>query len=288
MNMKNISLLNRGTKFFACVAVASLLAIGPMVLAQDAPDAPVDSQDKEDALPKVKWPFEDPKGGVRLSKTARIWVVPKTKQVIVDGVVCLRDGQLEMFACPKGSKEHESVISVQARPSTAHAALLAIGAMPGSPVQTRPIYQAATGTEIDIKILWKDNRGKLHEDNAMDWVCDDHTGKALKTPWVFAGSGFWIDDNNRRRYYADGGEFICVSNFPTAMLDLPVASTREADGLLYRAFTENIPALQTKVRLVLTPKLPKKKGEKETDKEKPPVEKKEPLKELPLTEPADK
>ena len=49
------------------------------------------------------------------------------------------------------------------------------------------------------------------------------TGKNLNIDWVFAGSGFWKDEETGKQHYqANGGDFICVSNFPTATLDLPV------------------------------------------------------------------
>jgi hypothetical protein len=51
---------------------------------------------------------------------------------------------------------------------------------------------------------------------------------------------------------ADGGDFLCVSNFPTAMLDVPVSSSAKG-SLLFQAFTERIPREKTKVRLVLIP-----------------------------------
>jgi len=73
--------------------------------------------------------------------------------------------------------------------------------------------------------------------------------------WVFAGSAFWTDTTTGEKYYqADGGDFICVSNFPTALLDLPIASTQTNDSLLFTAATERIPPLGTKVRLVLIPR----------------------------------
>ena len=52
-----------------------------------------------------------------MTKDYDMWIDPKRKAVIVDGQVCLREGQLEMFACPKGSKEHESIVSVNAKRS---------------------------------------------------------------------------------------------------------------------------------------------------------------------------
>ena len=40
----------------------------------------------------------------------------------------MREGPLEMFACPSGTKEHESVVAVLSKSREIHAALLAIGA----------------------------------------------------------------------------------------------------------------------------------------------------------------
>ena len=45
-------------------------------------------------------------------------------------------------------------------------------------------------------------------------------------PFVFAGSSFYIDpDTNKQYYQAEHGDFVCVANFGTAMLDIPVKSS---------------------------------------------------------------
>ena len=109
-------------------------------------------------------------------------------------------------------------------------------------------------------MLWIDKDGEKQKANAQQWVRNLKTGKALNYPWVFSGSGFWTDEDSGQRYYhADAGDFICVSNFPTAMLDLPIKSSGETAGLLFEAFTENIPPLGTYVRLVLIPQLEQQK-----------------------------
>jgi hypothetical protein len=72
---------------------------------------------------------------VRLTKDYPIWIDSQRKLVLVDGVICLREGLLEMFACPRGTKEHESIVAVDCKAQYVHAALLAVGAMPGQPVQ---------------------------------------------------------------------------------------------------------------------------------------------------------
>jgi hypothetical protein len=196
---------------------------------------------------------------VRLTEDYPVWIDPKRKLVVVDGVVCLREGMLEMFACPRGTKEHESIVAVNARAQYVHAALLAVGAKPGQPVQFAPEYSPASGTVIDIFLLWVDQDGKRHRARAQDWVKYLKTDEPMTYDWVFAGSGFWTDEHTGERlYYGDGGDFICVSNFATATLDLPVASPQDNADLLFAALTENIPPLGTKVRMVLIPRPDKK------------------------------
>ncbi|HTM52472.1 MAG TPA: YdjY domain-containing protein, partial [Pirellulales bacterium] len=98
----------------------------------------------------------------------------------------------------------------------------------------------------------------VHRERAQNWVRNIRAGKPLEYPWVFAGSGFWVDETTgQKSYLAESGDFICVSNFASAMLDLPVESSQANENLVYAAYTERIPPLGTRVRLVLTPKLPK-------------------------------
>ena len=46
--------------------------------------------------------------------------------------------------------------------------------------------------------------------------------------------------------------FSCVSNFPTAMLDLPIASSQANEALLFETFTERIPPRGTPVELIFS------------------------------------
>jgi hypothetical protein len=205
----------------------------------------------------------------RIAKEHEAWVDLKRKLVVVDGQVCLREGQLEMFACPKGTKEHESIVSVNSSASVVHTGLLLVGAKVGRAVQFDPKYVPASGTIVDVWVLWTDAEGQRHKIRAQEWIKHLATGKAMEYSWVFAGSGFWVDEaTNTRHYQGDAGDLICVSNFPTATLDLPVRSSQESGKLLFAAYTERIPPLQTKVRLVLIPRqnTPAASGEQEGGK----------------------
>ncbi len=243
----------------AIVAVASLFAAS--ALAQ-LPGEPADAGAEKptiDAGPPPKNPADSKAELRRLSPKYDVWMDLKNKQVVLEGEVCFTKGPLELFACLKGTKEHESVISVNTKAFVVHAALLAVGAKPGSPVKFDPQYVAATGPKVEILCYWNDENGKEHKARAQDWVRDIKTKKAMAQPWVFAGSSFYIDDETKHQYYlADGGDFICVSNFPGAMLDLPIESTSANEDLMFEAFTENIPPKGTKVTLVLVPEIEKK------------------------------
>ena len=202
---------------------------------------------------KVARVFGPPPGMTRLAKDARIWIDTKNKRLVVDGYVALRIGQLEMFACPAGTKEHESVVGLLTKAQYVHAGLLAIGAKPGSPVKFEPKYTPAHGSKIKIEILYVSDKGEKKRVVAQDWVRQVGTEKTLDMDWVFAGSGLWKDpDTGKEQYLAESGDLICVSNFTTATLDLPVRSSQANSSLLFVAFTDRIPPEQTPVRLVLT------------------------------------
>jgi hypothetical protein len=202
-----------------------------------------------------------PEGLTKLSEKDDVWLDTKRKAVVVDGQVCLRAGQLEMFACPKGTKEHESVVSLNCLAEEVHAGLLAAGAKPGSPVTFNPEYKPATGQIVDVYVLWKDAQGNKRQARAQDWIKYTKTGKPMSYDWVFAGSSFWKDpETGLEHYRANGGDFICVSNFPSAMLDLPIESSQANTDLMFEAFSDNIPPKGTKVRVVLIPRAAKNAG----------------------------
>ncbi|HTQ38137.1 MAG TPA: YdjY domain-containing protein [Pirellulales bacterium] len=202
----------------------------------------------------------------RLMPNYDVWIDFKNRQVVMQGEICLTRGPLEMFAVTKGTKEHESVVAVNTKAFVVHAALLEVGAVPGTTVKYEPKFAPPAGTPVDIWAYWTDDKGDQHKDRAQDWVRDVKTKKAMEQGWVFAGSGFYTDEATKKQYYmAEAGDFICVSNFPDAMLDVPIESTSDNDDLLFEAFTENIPPKGTKVLLVLMPRIENKGADKKSD-----------------------
>ena len=206
---------------------------------------------------------EEPKGLTPLDPEQPIWIDAVRKRVVLVGKVCLREGQLEMLVCPSGTKEHESVLSVPVEPYKVHAALLAVGAEPGNPARFVPAYQSARGTQVDIWLFWTGEDGERKRCRAQDWVRYAGKETTLEHSWVFGGSGFWTDEvSGKRHYQAEAGDLICVSNFPTAMLDLPIESSATAGQLAFEPFTERVPPLGTPVTIVLKPVLEEKQSPK--------------------------
>ena len=206
---------------------------------------------RQELKAKAEEVFGDPKNATRLVPDGRVWVDGKRGLVVVDGYVTLRKGQLEMLACPSGTKEHESIIAVFAAARHVHAGLLAAGAEQGAPTRFEP-YRPATGTTIKVSVLYRDAEGKNHVDSGQKWIRRMGTNKEMPYDWVFAGSGFYKDvDTGEALYLGDSGDLVCVANFPTATMDLAVESAAANSGLVFEAFTDNIPPMYTLVRMVL-------------------------------------
>lgn len=190
----------------------------------------------------------------RLSPKEEVWLDLRGKRVVVGGEIAIDKGPIEFFACPEGTKEHESIVAARATAQLVHTALLAIGLVPGKPVSFDPEYVAASGPVVRIVMRWRDRQGKEHEAAAQQWVRDIRSRVAMKDDWVFAGSSFWTDPADGKEYYqADGGDLVCLSNFPTAMLDLPIESSQSNEALLFEAFDGRIPPRGTVVDMILAP-----------------------------------
>jgi hypothetical protein len=184
------------------------------------------------------------------------------RRVWVASTVCMREPEyrLEGQLCKKFCKEHEYVLHADVDARNIHAALIAAGATPGSPVQFLPKFVPPSGTPIRVTLQYE-QKGKLITEPAGRWIRDAKTGKAFTGDWVFAGSVFGIpdpEDETKRLYLANHGTLICLCNIETAMLDLPLKSTKALEDRSFEAWSERIPPLDTPVNVILEPVLEKK------------------------------
>ncbi len=107
---------------------------------------------------------------VPLNKKETVLLDKANNRLLLKGEVCLRQGVLEMLVCGKQTKEHESIISLDAKAAVIHAGLLGLGAMPGRPVQFQPEFSPPQGQRIDVFVTWKDKAGTTHRRPAQEWV----------------------------------------------------------------------------------------------------------------------
>jgi hypothetical protein len=223
-----------------------------------------------DAKPATEPPRADtapkPGGDVKRGQLAKnVWIETEgdKRRIIVNAEVCLREGQygLECLLCRQATKEHESILAMDADARVIHTGLLATGAKAGSPVKFDPKFVPPSGTPIKVTLQYE-QKGKTVRLPAQQWVRNSKTKKDLEYDWVFAGSIFYknpLDPEAPETYGAAAeGAAICLSNVPTAMLDLPISSPKGLEERSYEPNTERIPALGTKVEVILEPVLEKK------------------------------
>lgn len=248
------------------------------------------------------------------------------KKLLLKGKVVLREGTLEMFACLKQTKEHESIVSIDTKAYVVHSGLLVIGTKQGKPVEFMPKFSPPEGQKIDIYMTWTDKQGnpqrrkvqelmrsvtnryyghplasipdgivipddtelrydprhkelswygimkeaerdrflKLSQNaewtKAINYFYKTSQVKPMNAQFVFAGSILEKLENGEEFYHAEGGELICVANFAAATIDVAQESTAEgAENLLFEAWTERLPPIDTPITLELIPVKEEKK-----------------------------
>jgi len=194
-----------------------------------------------------------------LLETATVDGKPKPVRLLLETEVCMRRGPLEVLLCRKNTKEHEAVIRTAVDAKLIHAALIALGAKPGSPVQfvdpktDKEEYKPASGESIAATVHYR-HAGKLNAHKAQEWIRDLKTKKPMAYDWVFAGSRFLKDPEQPDKppyYTANNGEIVGISNFIDSMLDIPVNVSQDNAALAFEANTVRIPPVLTKVWLIL-------------------------------------
>jgi hypothetical protein len=251
----------RSLLLISCLATAS-----PWLAADPAPEKPAGdksaapsqepAKELADAINKLQLP------GVKINLEQRC--------VDVDATICLDEGALEFIACTKGTKEHESVIAVEARPMHIHTALLLLGAKNGNPAMRRPLDKEMTrwqdippsGDPIDVFLVWKNEKSETVERPISDFikrndesetpVDEDKAKEKFPHTFLFAGSQLGDASETPRKYYADlSGHVISISAFGDELLCLPELYSQENGALAWKIESTYLPKLHSKVILRL-------------------------------------
>ena len=205
------------------------------------------------------------------------------RSVDIKSTVCLDEGSLEFIACTKGTKEHESVIAIQAKPSHIHTALLLLGAKAGHPAirrvegegdDERWIDLPPKGSPISVSLVINDKDGKPVERPITDFLERSTYGEdltkeektkaksRLKT-FLFAGSHLHGEGDGPKTYLADrSGSVISLSTFGDELLCLPEVYGQENHALMWHLNSTHLPKVDSEIILRLRPQVKKEPSKK--------------------------
>jgi hypothetical protein len=240
----------------ACLA--GLFAAVGLVFAGCADNDPEPPRGKTS---KTTRPATNPASKVNVAQNIWLEVAGGHRRVLVSAEVCLRQGPLEQFMTRRHKKEHEAIVAADIDARQLHKALILAGAREGHPVRFTPVFRPPEGGKVEVSVIYTEN-GAQKVVSARSWVRNIKTGKELDTDWVFAGSMLVdnpLDPESPKHYLANDGDVICVCNFDGALLDVPVASSKDDADRAFEAWTERIPKEGTKVVVALEPIDPVKK-----------------------------
>ncbi len=210
--------------------------------------------------------------------------------VDLEATVCLDEGFLELVACTKGSKEHESIVAVAARPMHIHTALLLLGANNGNPAMRKQVGEEEKrwvdipprGDPIDAYLVFKNSDGKMIERLVSDFIARSKersdeigvienrrertkAGKDKEFPHTFLFAGSHLRDNGKgpRQYLADlSGHVISIATFGDELLCLPGVQSHANGALMWQVDSAHLPDVGTRITLRLRPKTDQRTGVK--------------------------
>lgn len=173
---------------------------------------------------------------------------------------------LEVTVCTPDTKEHESLVVTNAKPSHVHAALLAVGFASGAPGRwkwdgTKLDAIAPTGDPLEVSIAYRRPDGQEVESPATSWITNaDPTGPkfaaAAGSRFVFAGSAM-VQRQRRELYDADGsGLLIGLTTFGSESIAWSEVISHDAsiEEPEWIADTKVVPKFGTPVVVRIRPK----------------------------------
>jgi len=201
------------------------------------------------------------------------------RYVDIEGKICLDKGMLELVACTKGTKEHEAIVAIEARPMHIHTALLLLGAKAGNPAMRRAprgedqgwIDLPPSGNAVDVLLVFPDKAGNPVEhpiskfitrsapegETRPDAAADKEGDRKFPThTFLFAGSQLVDDGPGPRKYLSDlSGNAISIATFGDELLCLPGVHSDDYEALMWQVNATGLPAVGSKVTFRLRPQV---------------------------------
>jgi hypothetical protein len=151
------------------------------------------------------------------------------------------------YPYPRGKKAHETVVTIEVKPSEVHKALEGLGLKPGKPAKTADDKQ--TGPEVKIYI----QVGKAARRPVESFLIDQKTEKPLtKVKWLFTGSAKTRPDKDKPEVYGANDMGTLIAIFPVTADTVIQSSLSLADEKFVKLETNTkLPKVGTAVSLII-------------------------------------
>ena len=179
-----------------------------------------------------------------LKPLGSVWIDQANRSVVATGSVNQAVGLVELLACGRGGKLHESVLMLELNPLDLQTALILLGAKGGRPMKDVGV-EPPEGTALGMDIVWTQG---VHEVSvpAGDLIMNVQRNKeTLSNRWIFTGSVV-----AQGKFMAtEQQSWIATYWDPWAVINL--ADPAGADDTLIFVNTNKVPAVGTPVRAVI-------------------------------------
>jgi hypothetical protein len=164
---------------------------------------------------------------------------------------------IEVIACwphPKGKKAHETVVTIDAKPSAVHKGLVALGLKPGKPVMGGEAIPQ--GPEVNLYLEFAAPDGAIKKVSIDKTMVDTRNGRPFpKTvKWLFTGSVMSQPDptKDEKIYGADiNGTLIAIFPVTDQTVLQGALKFKDQDYLKLETNTKLLPKEGTAVKLVI-------------------------------------
>jgi hypothetical protein len=199
----------------------------------------------------------DEKAGIAVDKDKKTVTIPaKVAPRKINDPRFTEIYPIEVIACaefPKGQKAHETVITVDVKPSDVHKALESLGLKAGKPANPGDENARAEGAELKISLELPSGKSVPIEKTLVD----KKTGKTMPAlKWYFTGSAEkQLDPNKPDKAYAADATLTLIGIFPVTDETVIQSNLTMKDEPIVKMETNKaiLPPEGTAVKLVIAP-----------------------------------
>ena len=195
------------------------------------------------------------------------------KRITVEGAIAIPRGLIELVACTRYGKTHESICALEVDPQHFKAAILLLGLKESPQVKRLGEAKPLTGDKVVITIEWEEGE-ETRSYRAEELIWDRSTKSPMeKVGWVFTGSRFLKvpyytpdkEEPEEREVFmaSEKGSLVTTYHDPDSILDNPLA--KGGDDTIYHANDKLLPPRGTRIRFILEPAEKRPEGAEETE-----------------------